>query len=215
VADRPVSGRERALLLALAVGAAALLGISPYHRRDWALELIAPALMVAAAAAGSRWFVFTRLAYWLILAHVLVQLWGGHFTYGREPLFGWLQARLGLARNHYDRLAHFALGFLLWVPVREMILRLSGARRGWAGFLAVAVLGAVGGLWEVFEWGVVSLQPGLTEAYLGLQGDVWDAQKDIALAFVGALAAWPVFGAWHDAQLRRALPAVAAPAAEV
>jgi len=198
----PSAGERRLLLLsALAVGAA--LGLSPQSRHDWAVELIVPALMVAACLVGHRWFVFTRLAYWLIFAHVLVQLWGGHFTYGKEPVFTCIDALLKLGRNHYDRLAHFAVGFLLFIPIREMVLRLAGVSRGWACFFTLAILGAVAGLWEVFEWGVVALQPELTEEYLGLQGDRWDAQKDIALATVGALAAWPLLARWHDRQLVR------------
>ena len=108
--------REKLLLLGLAAGIAAVLAVSPHDRGDWAVELIAPALMVLACALGHRWMCFSRLAYWLILIHVVIQLWGGHFTYAREPLFEWIRLRWGLGRNHYDRLAHFALGFLLFVP---------------------------------------------------------------------------------------------------
>lgn len=200
------SPRERRLLLAAALAAGVLLGISPHDRGDWAAEMIVPALMIAACAVGSRWLVFTRLAYWLIFIHVLIQLWGGHFTYGEEPLFGWFKERFSLARNHYDRLAHFALGFCLLVPIREVIVRAARVSRGWACFFSMAVIGAVAGWWELFEWGVVKLNPRLTEAYLGTQGDIWDAQWDMFLASVGALAAWPLFAGWHDRQLRGIAP---------
>jgi len=197
------SRAERISLLAGILIAAAALGIAPSDRADWAAELIAPALMVLACVVGHRWLVFSRLAYWMIFLHVLVQLWGGHFTYGKEPFFGWLEARFdGLDRNHYDRLAHFALGFLLYVPVREIVVRVARVSRGWACFFAVAVIGAVAGLWEVFEWAVVAVNPHLDAAYLGHQDDKWDAQKDIVLAFVGALAAWPLFTLWHNARLK-------------
>lgn len=192
------------MLLLAALSAGVALGLNPEHRADWAVELIMPALMVAACLIGHRWFVFTRLAYWLILVHVLVQLWGGHFTYTQEPIFEWLKERFALSRNHYDRLAHFAVGFLLFVPIREMVLRLSKVSRGWACFFTMAVISGVAGLWEVFEWLVVALQPELDVAYLGLQGDPWDAQKDIILALVGALAAWPLFVRAHDAALKKA-----------
>ncbi len=201
--------REKIVLLILPLIIGGLLGISPHDRGDWAVELIAPALMVLACVLGHRWFCFTRLAYWLILVHVVVQLWGGHFTYGEEPVFALVKERLGLARNHYDRLAHFALGFLLFVPVREMIQRIVKTPKGWAGFFAMSIIGAIAGLWEVFEWLVVAVNPKLTEAYLGLQGDVWDPQKDIVLAFIGALLAWPLFAAWHNTQVSGIKPGLA------
>lgn len=194
--------REQVFMLVIAVAAVVILGISPHDRGDWAVELIAPALMIVACVVGHRWIVLTRLAYWLILAHVLIQLWGGHFTYGREPLFEWIRDHWGLSRNHYDRLAHFALGFLLFVPVRELIVRGARPGRRWSSFFSLSVIGAIAGLWEVFEWLVVAVNPGLTESYLGLQGDVWDPQKDIVLAFIGALIAWPLFVFWHERQLR-------------
>ena len=206
------SRRELLIWLAAALAAGVLLGIAPRDRADWAAELIMPALMVAACAIGSRWLVFTRLAWALILVHILVQLWGGHFTYGNEPVFAWLQDRLGLARNHYDRLAHFALGFCLYVPIREIVIRAAKVSRGWACFFSIALISAVACWWELFEWGVVTLKPGLTADYLGMQGDPWDTQQDMLMGVVGALVAWPVFSAWHD----RVLTAVArdrAPAA--
>ena len=204
------SPRERFGFLLAAAAAGVALGISPRDRADWAAELIMPVLMAAACVVGSRWLAFTRLAYALILAHILVQLWGGHFTYGEEPVFGWLQERLGLARNHYDRLAHFALGFCLYVPVREFIVRAAKVSRGWACFFSVATISAVAGWWEPFEWAVVALNPGLNAAYLGMQGDIWDAQQDILQGVLGAFVAWPVFTHWHNGFLSR-LPQSAAP----
>lgn len=196
--------RERLFLLGAALGVGAALGIAPRDRSAWATELIVPALEIIACVVAARWFVFTPLAYRLVFAHVLVQLWGGHFTYGQEPIFAWLQDAWGLARNHYDRLAHFAVGLLLFVPIREVILRAARVTRGWACFFAIAVVGAVAGWWELFEWGVVAAQPGLTEAYLGTQGDAWDAQKDMLMALAGALAAWPLLTRAHDRQLAAA-----------
>ncbi|HOX07792.1 MAG TPA: DUF2238 domain-containing protein [Planctomycetota bacterium] len=198
------SRTERLILLLAAVAAGVALGIAPRSRADWAAELIMPALMVAACAVGSRWLVFTRLAYVLILVHILVQLWGGHFTYGREPSFGWLQERFGLLRNHYDRLAHFALGFCLYVPIREFIVRVARVARGWACFFSIAVISAVAGWWELFEWGMVAAKPELTADYLGMQGDPWDAQQDMLQGVLGALAAWAAFTWWHNRALDRA-----------
>jgi putative membrane protein len=200
------SRQEQLIFLAAALAVGLALGIAPRDRADWAAELIMPVLMVAACTIGSRWLVFSRLAYALILAHVVVQLWGGHFTYGREPVFGWLQERFGLARNHYDRLAHFALGFCLYVPIREFIVRAARVSRGWACFFSITLISAVAGWWELFEWALVAFRPALTADYLGMQGDIWDAQQDMLQGVLGALVAWPVFTRWHSRALDLMLP---------
>lgn len=195
------SRREQALLLGIYGAVFAALAVSPYDRDDWLLENSVPFLELLAAAIYFRWVPLSHLSCYLILAHLVIQMIGGHYTYERVPPFNWLRDEFGLARNYYDRIAHFALGFLLYVPIREICLRRTPLRysRNWACFFAVMTIAAIGGLWEVFEWIVAALaHPELGAAYLGLQGDTWDAQKDIILAVVGALAAAPIFHRLHD-----------------
>jgi putative membrane protein len=192
---------------------AALLGIRPVDRQDWALENSVPFLEGLAAVLYCRWrkVELTRLSYYLVWVHLLVQVIGGHYTYEKVPLFDWLRDTLHWSRNHYDRLAHFALGFCLYIPIREICRRRSPLRssRLWTAFLSLSVVAALAGLWEVWEWLVAVLaHPELGAAYLGLQGDPWDPQKDILLAPVGAVLALLFLTRPHD-RLLGALPETA------
>jgi putative membrane protein len=119
-----------------------------------------------------------------------LHLAGAHYTYAEVPFGFWLQDALGLGRNHYDRIVHFSFGLLIAYPLREWLLRVTGVRLGWSCFLSVALVLAFSGFYEVME-GIVAMivSPDLGMAYLGTQGDQWDAQKDTFLAFSGAVVA--------------------------
>jgi putative membrane protein len=198
---------KRALIVAYLV-AATVLGVRPVDRADWALENLVPLLEGLAFVFYARWrpFEFTRLSWYLVFVHLIVQAIGGHYTYERVPAFDWLRDALGWSRNHYDRLAHFALGFCLYVPIREICLRRTplGASRRWAAFFTLSLVMAIAGMWEVWEWIVATgVRPDLGSAYLGLQGDIWDAQKDMILAPIGATFALFLLTRSHDAQMAR------------
>jgi len=204
---------EKAGLILSYVLLAGLLGLRPVDRAAWALENTAPFLEGLVVVLYWRWrgVELTRLSCWLIWCHLVVQVIGAHYTYEKMPLFEWLQEVFHWSRNHYDRLAHFAVGFCLYVPVREISLRRTPLRssRAWTAFFALSVIAALAGLWEVWEWlAAESVRPDLGAAYLGLQGDPWDAQKDILLAPLGAVAASAVFTRLHDRALA-GLPASA------
>jgi len=187
---------------------AMLLGIKPYDRLAWALENSVPLVEGLAFIIYYRWkkVELTRLTYWLIFGHLIIQCIGGHYTYEKVPLFDWLRDYFGWARNHYDRLAHIALGFCLYIPLREIFLRRTplNASRAWAGFFTLVTIMAIAGMWEVWEWLVAAnAQSDLGNSYLGAQGDPWDAQKDIVLAPIGAVAALFLLTGWHNAALER------------
>lgn len=195
------------LLLAYALTFGAL-AIHPRERDAWALENLVPFLELLACAIYYRWVELTRASYVLIFVHLVVQMIGGHYTYAEVPLFNWLRDEFGWSRNHYDRVAHFAVGFCLYVPVREICLRRSplAGSKAWTSFFVYSVLTAVAGIWEVWEWLVAEwAYSDLGTAYLGTQGDAWDAQKDILLAPVGAVAAALLFTRWHN-RLLKGLP---------
>jgi putative membrane protein len=197
---------EKIALIAAYFAVALLLGIHPVDRADWALENSVPFLEGLAVVLyfRVRGVELSRLAYGLIFIHLVVQMIGGHYTYEREPLFSWLRDTLHWQRNHYDRLAHFALGFCLYVPIREICLRRTPLRssRAWSAFFTLMTITAAAGLWEVWEWLVAAYaHPDLGAAYLGLQGDPWDSQKDIIMAPIGALAALVCVTRRHDALL--------------
>jgi putative membrane protein len=196
------SKRELVILLAIyAVGFTGL-AIRPYDRWDWALENFFPVSMLIAAIAVYPRFKFTRLAYYLLFFYLFVQSYGGHYTYALTPPFNWLRDEFHLARNHYDRVAHFMLGFLMAIPIREILLRYVKTSRRWMAFITAAIVLAIGAFYEFIEWWVAVLAwPELGDAFLGTQGDIWDSHWDMFLALVGAGLALALFMKWHDKQL--------------
>lgn len=183
-----------AFLLALAVSY-----LNPQDRFTWWLEAL-PAIVAAALLAQTyRRFRFSDLAYMLIFIHALILLIGAHYTYAQVPAFNWLRDALDLSRNHYDRVGHFAQGFVPAIVARELLLRTSAMRRGkW--LFAVVVLSCTGisAIYELIEWVTSAATGEAADAFLGSQGDVWDTQKDMALALVGAIAALLLLARKHD-----------------
>jgi putative membrane protein len=137
-----------------------------------------------------RRFPLSDLSYILITVFMTLHAIGAHYTYSKVPLGFWVQDMWALDRNHFDRLAHFSFGLLLAYPLREMFLRRVHIRGFWAYYLPVSGILALSGFFEILEsWIAQLVRPDLGEAYLGTQGDEWDAQKDMTLALIGALFA--------------------------
>jgi putative membrane protein len=204
--------REPTVLLALGAVALVVSGIAPYERGTWLLE-VAPALITAALlVATCRRFPLTPLAYRLVFAHALILMLGGHYTYARVPLGFWLQDALDLARNHYDRLGHFAQGFVPVVVAREVLARSLPLRRArWLAFLSVCVVLAASAFYELIEWWAALLGGSAAESFLGTQGDVWDTQWDMFLCLCGALISLALWTRRHDRELAQLSAGVAAP----
>jgi putative membrane protein len=199
-----LSPRLPILLLALAAAALAWSGIGPYDRATWWME-VAPVLLGAPILIATwRRFPLTPLLYVLLFLHALILIVGGHYTYARVPFGFWVQEAFEFSRNHYDRLGHFAQGFVPAILAREILLRTSPLRRGkWLFFLVVCVGLAFSAFYEMIEWWAALLGgEGATE-FLGTQGDPWDTQWDMFLALLGAIAAQLSFARLHDRQLRR------------
>lgn len=199
---------ERIILLLAYFAFATVLGINPHDRAAWALENVAPLVEVLVVVWYLRWrgVEFTRLSYYMIFLHVGIQLIGGHYTYAEVPLFNSLRDHFQWQRNHYDRLAHAAVGFCLYHPIREICLRRTPLKssRAWTAFFTLATITAIAGMWEVWEWIVAATAySDLGAAYLGTQGDPWDAQKDIVLSPLGALIAAGLFTGIHDRALEK------------
>lgn len=172
-----------------------LAAIAPLDRRDWLLENLLVFVYGALLAATYRRFPFSNLSYLLFAVFLTLHLVGSHYTYAMVPAGFWAQEVWGLSRNHYDRLVHFSYGLLAAYPLREWLLRVAGVARGWAGFLAVSLVLAFSGFFEVLEaWIAILVSPELGDAYLGTQGDIWDAQRDMGLAFIGAVIAVSLVG---------------------
>jgi len=163
--------------------------IHPVDRQAWVLENILVVIFVAALAFTHRQLQLSNSSYLFIALFLLLHMVGAHYTYAKMPLGLWAKDFFGFSRNHFDRVAHFGFGFVLAFPVRELLLRFSGIRRGWSFWIAAGVILAVSGFFEILESIVAEIvAPGKGVDWLGGQGDEWDAQNDMLSAFLGALA---------------------------
>jgi len=182
---------SRRLLLGLLLSYGLLwtwLAIAPVDRRDWLLENLLALALVAVLALTYRRFAFSATSYCLIALFLMLHAIGAHYTYAEVPFGFWLKNALALSRNPFDRIAHFAYGALLVYPLRELLVRLAGVRGLWSYYLPVSAVLAQSGFFEVIEAIVAMIvSPELGSMYLGTQGDEWDAQKDMAAAFIGSI----------------------------
>jgi putative membrane protein len=142
-----------------------------------------------------------------VFLHVLILVYGGVYTYAKTPLGDWAKDAFDLSRNHYDRVGHLALGFFPAILIREVLLRQTPLQRGgWLYFIVVSIALAIGAFWELIEWWTTLIVAGdVGQAFLGSQGDIWDAQWDMLLAQVGAMVALPLLGGLHDRSMARLL----------
>jgi len=181
-----------------------VLAVRPLDRKDWALENALVVVIVGTLVATRRRFPFSRISYTLLFLFLCLHEVGAHYTYAKVPYDHWLEILTGgrydhlaaLHRNHFDRLAHFSFGLLCAYPIREVFLRVAEARGFWGYYLPLDVTMAFSMVFEILEWVVAQIFGGnLGIAYLGSQGDVWDAQKDMGLACLGAILAMTVTAA--------------------
>jgi putative membrane protein len=174
----------------------------PHDYPTWWLE-VSPALLALAVLAATRQrFPLTPLAYWLILAHAVILMIGGHYTYAEVPLGDWVREWMGGDRNNYDKLGHLAQGFVPAIVIREVLVRCRVvARPGWLSLFVVSLCLAISALYELLEWWVALLSEEAAESFLGTQGYVWDTQSDMAWALGGAIAALALLSKLHDRQI--------------
>jgi putative membrane protein len=199
-----VSSRYPLLLLSLFAVVVGLSAIHPIDRKDWLLENVLSAIFAAALLLSRRAFPLSHLSYTLIFVFLCLHTIGSHYTYSLVPYDRWwaamfgrsLSEMLGVTRNYYDRLVHFSFGLLLAYPTREVFCRVAGARGFWGYYLPLDLMMSFSMLYELIEWAAAVMLGGeLGQAFLGTQGDVWDAQKDMALATLGALISMTVVAA--------------------
>lgn len=199
---RTPSRTEFASLIAVVLLALVASGIAPHDRLTWALEVIWVAAAIPLLIATRKGFPLTRLLYWLIAIHCLILVYGGAYTYAETPLGLWAQEAFDWQRNHYDRLGHFAQGFIPAILGRELLLRLTPLREGgWLFYLVTSACLAFSAFFEMLEWWAALVWGGEADAFLATQGDVWDTQWDMFLALCGAITAQLLLGRWHRRQL--------------
>jgi putative membrane protein len=192
------------IFIAVAAIGLVLSGISPSERLTWWLEVLPVMIAVPLLWLTRERLPLTPLAYVLISVHAAILMLGGHYTYAHVPLGFWLQDAFDLMRNPYDRIGHFAQGFVPAIIAREILLRLSPLQRGgWLFFIVVSICLAISACYEFIEWWAALIGGGSAEAFLGTQGDVWDTQWDMFLAALGAIMALLVLSRIHDRALRK------------
>ena len=195
------SARYPATLLSLFLLVAVALGVAPLHRGDWLLENALAVGAVAVLVLTWRRLPLSNASYTMLFVFLVLHEVGAHYTYSEVPYDDWFRAVLGTSpndlfgveRNHYDRVVHFMYGLLVAYPMREVFVRVADARGFWGYMLPLDLVMSTSMAYELIEWGAaMAFGSELGQAYLGTQGDVWDAHKDMALASLGALCAMAV-----------------------
>lgn len=198
-----MSTREKIFLLIAGAVLLTISGIAPHDRATWLMEVAPIFIAVPVLFATAKRFPLTALSYRLIFIHTLILMLGGHYTYARVPLGFWFQDLFDLSRNHYDRIGHLAQGFVPAIIARELLLRTSPLRPGkWLFFLVTCVCLAISACYEFIEWWAALLGGDAATDFLGTQGDPWDTQWDMFLAFIGAMGAQLCLRHRHDNELR-------------
>lgn len=180
---------------------------NPRDYYTWFMEVLPVMVGWVVLAKTYRSFPLTQLAYGLITVHAIILMVGGHYTYAHVPLFDWFREELGGARNNYDKLGHFAQGFVPAIISREILLRTTPLRPDkMLFFLVLCVCLAISASYELIEWLVAIFVGQGANEFLGSQGDVWDTQKDMACAGIGAILAQLLLASWHDRSLLQKFP---------
>ena len=178
--------------------------INPHDYFTWILEVFPALIGLVLILATHRRFPLTPLLLSLLCIHAVILMIGGHYTYAQVPFGFWMQDAFGFSRNHYDRIGHFAQGFVPAILAREIFIRKDVVRgRRWRYLFIVSVCLGFSALYELLEWAVSVLSGSKGDSFLGTQGDIWDTQKDMFLALLGAMTAPLLLGRLHDRQLKR------------
>ena len=176
-------------------------GIQPKNQATWVLEVLPAVIGALILVFTYQKFRLTTLLYVLILAHCIILMVGGHYTYAEVPLFDGL---FGAERNNYDKLGHFVQGFVPALIAREILIRKNVVNgQGWLNFLVICIAMTLSAVYELIEWGVAVISGEGAEAFLGTQGYVWDTQSDMAMALIGAICALIFLSKRHDRQLAK------------
>lgn len=174
-------------------------GIQPHDYFTWFLEVIPALVGLAVLLLTRKKFEFTYFAYTFILVHCIILFVGGKYTYAEVPLFNWIRDTFEHSRNNYDKIGHFAQGFIPAIITRELFIRKNIVKKGgWLAFLTVCVSLSISAFYEFIEWFVAVFSGESAESFLGTQGYVWDTQSDMLWATIGAVVMVVLFSKIHD-----------------
>jgi putative membrane protein len=173
--------------------------IDPKDTFTWFLEVLPAPISLGILIFTRASFPLTSLTYWLILIHCIILMVGGHYTYAEVPLFDQIAEYMSSTRNNYDKVGHFAQGFIPAIVAREILIRRSVIQsRAWMNFFIISFCLGFSAFYELIEWWVALAAGAESEAFLGTQGYIWDTQSDMALALVGAIVALATLSNYHD-----------------
>jgi putative membrane protein len=179
-------------------------GIQPHDYFTWALEIFPAILGFMVLLATFNTFKFTRLSYWMVLIHCYILFIGGHYTYAEVPLFDWIKEWFHQSRNNYDKVGHFAQGFIPALIARELFIRLEIVqKRSWLPFLTICVCVFISVVYEFLEWFIAIISGESADSFLGTQGYVWDTQSDMLFATIGAISMLITLSKVQDKQIQR------------
>lgn len=194
----------RSILFVITVAGLLASGVFPKDRFTWFLEILPILIGLPILIATKKTFPLTPLLYLLLFVHAVILIVGGHYTYAEVPFGEWMKMAFGFTRNNYDRLGHFAQGFIPAILVREFLLRRTPLQKSKTlVVLVLCVCLAISASYELFEAFVALVTGQAADAFLGSQGDVWDTQWDMCLALIGAATALALLSRLHDRQLGR------------
>lgn len=178
--------------------------VNPKNLFTWFLEVLPAVIGVIVITITYSKFRFTTFVYVLILIHTIILMVGGHYTYAEMPLFNWIRDTFNLSRNYYDRLGHFAQGFIPAFIAKEVLIKRSYLKRSkMLNFLIICICLSISASYELLEWGVAKATGTAADAFLGTQGDVWDTQWDMFLALIGSIVSVSVFGKVYDKYIEK------------
>ena len=177
-------------------------GIKPHDYFTWFLEVVPALIGIIILFKTEKSFPLTRLVYILILVHSIILMIGGHYTYAEVPFFNTLKEMFDLSRNNYDKLGHFAQGFVPSMIAREILIRKKLINsKAWENYIIIAICLSFSAFYELIEWLVAISSGESADDFLGTQGDIWDTQTDMALALFGAIIALVSLSKMHNKQL--------------
>lgn len=178
-------------------------GINPHDYFTWFLEVFPAIIGCLVLILTFKKFRFTMLTYWMILIHCYILFVGGHYTYAEVPLFDWIKELFHQSRNNYDKVGHFAQGFIPAFIVRELLLRKNIVSSGsWLSFLTITVCVFISVIYEFLEWFVAEMSGESADSFLGTQGFVWDTQSDMLFATIGATMMIVLFSKLQDKKIK-------------
>jgi len=203
----PAQRKQLLIAAAILIIALCVSAIRPYDRATWIMEVMPVLIAFPVIALTYQRFPLSNLLYFLIFLHALILIAGGTYTYARVPVGNWVQDLLSLARNPYDKLGHFWQGLVPALVAREIFVRgnyVSGKKM--VAFLSICVAMAISAWYELLEWWAALIMGQGADEFLGTQGDQWDTQSDMWMAFLGATVAMLLLARLHNRQLQRFVP---------